>query len=164
MIPLEQGTLMVFHTPRLAALALIITSVSVLPFSAPRRDFKQEDFAKLRWIEGAWKGTGTGVKAFYECYHFVNDSTIELVTSSDPELRTISERSTFALRNGRISNEAGRSLWEASRIATGVVQFMPMHGASNAFQFNRISKDHWTATIVPLNSTAKHTVYEMKRK
>jgi hypothetical protein len=27
-----------------------------------------EDFARFRWIEGTWRGTGEGVDAFFERY------------------------------------------------------------------------------------------------
>lgn len=153
---------MVFHSLRLKAAALIITSLSVLPFGqTPRRDFRAADFSHLRWIEGTWIGSGGGVSGFYERYHFINDSTLESASFTDAELKHMSTRSVFALRNGRIYDESGKNRWEAARINAGTAQFVPVRGATNSFQFTRISKDHWTATVIP--ATGKRLVYEMRR-
>lgn len=40
--------------------------------------FSRSDFQKLRWLEGRWRGSEGGENAFYERYHFVNDTTIEI--------------------------------------------------------------------------------------
>jgi hypothetical protein len=134
----------------------------MLPFGqSPRRDFKVNDFKQLRWIEGKWKGEANGAP-FYERYHFTNDTTIEQESFKDGTFQTVTERATFALRNGRIFEESAKSRYEAVRFNAGVAQFIPVKGASNSFQFTRMSKDRWTATIIP-NGGKKKTVYEMRR-
>jgi hypothetical protein len=144
------------------ATAIIITSISVLPFGqTPRRDFKVADFRQLRWIEGKWQGEANG-EPFYERYHFTNDSTLEQESYRDASFRIVTDRATFALRNGRIIDESAKSRYEAVRFNGGIAQFIPVKGASNSFQFTRLSKDRWTATIIP-NGGRKKTVYEMRR-
>ena len=153
---------MLFHN-RLSALALIITSVPLLPLTqAPRRDFRTSDFKQLRWIEGTWKGQAGKGDPFFERYRFVNDSTIEMNSFTDSTLRTVSEKTTYVLRNGRIVHESNKNRWEAARFNGGTAQFVPVKGASNSFQFTRMSKDRWTATIIP-SGGKKRTVYEMRR-
>lgn len=58
--------------------------------------------------------------------------------------------------------EGGKSRWEAAKITGAVAQFMPVRGATNSFQFNKMSKNRWTATIIPANG--KRVVYEMRAK
>ena len=159
---------MLFHNLGLSALALVMTWSSVaVPASQigePRRDYKLADFAKLRWVEGTWQGSGAGYDAFYERYRFVNVSTIEMTSFSDASLKTVSDRATIALRNGRIYDEGagGKSRYEAARVKAGVVEFVPVRGANNSFRFTRMSKDKWTATLRA--PSGKKTVYEMRRK
>jgi hypothetical protein len=159
---------MAFHNLRFSALAIIVTWGSALPASQlgePRRDFRVTDFARIRWLEGTWKGSGGGYDAFYERYHFVNDSTIEMQSFTDGTLRTVSERNTIAIRNGRIYDESanGRTRYEAAKVTNAGIDFVPVRGATTSFQFTRMSKDRWTATIRPANGKKK-TVYEMRRK
>jgi hypothetical protein len=41
-----------------------------------RMEFSQSDFQKLRWLEGAWRGSDGGRGAFYEGYRFIDETTI----------------------------------------------------------------------------------------
>lgn len=153
---------MLFHN-RLSALALIITTIPLLPLSqAPRRDFRTSDFNQLRWIEGTWRGQAAKGAPFFERYRFVNDSTIEMQSFKDGTLRAVAEKTTYMLRNGRIAHESGRSRWEAVRFSSSTAQFVPVKGATNSFHFTRVSKDKWTAAIIPAGGQ-KRTVYEMRR-
>jgi hypothetical protein len=82
---------------------------------------------------------------------------------SDATLRTVNEKSTIALRAGRIVNEGAKNhRWEAAKDTSSVAQFMPVRGVTNAFQFSVMSKNRWTATIIP--ASGKRVVYEMRAK
>src|SRR5687768_4710928 len=122
---------MFFHNLAIPALVVALTSTIVVPTSQtgrPRQDYKQADFEKLRWLEGTWQGSGGGYDAFYERYHFVNDSTIEKLSFTDATLQTVSERGTISLRAGRIADEGGRRRYEAAKVTSGVAQFVPVRG------------------------------------
>ncbi len=157
---------MILHNLKVSALVLTLTWGAVLPTSQlgkPRNDYKASDFGKLRWIEGTWQGSGGGYDAFYERYRFLNDSTMEKMSFTDATFRMASERATIALRDGRIYDESGKTRYEAAKVTSGVAQFVPVRGASNSFQFTRMSRERWTATIYPAGGGKKKTVYEMKR-
>jgi hypothetical protein len=157
---------MVFHNLRLPTFAFVLAINVALPVAQEnnaRRDFKRGDFAKLRWLEGTWQGSGGGYDAFFERYHFVNDSTIEMTAFKDGTLTAVGSRSIIALRAGRIINESGSGRHEASKLTGNIVQFIPIRGATGSFMFQRMARDRWTATLQP-RGNAKRTVYEMKRK
>src|ERR1700755_1314463 len=52
------------------------------PAATPAR-IGAAELAKLRWIEGAWRGTGDVEKPFYERYRFENDSTLAVESFPD---------------------------------------------------------------------------------
>src|SRR6185295_15642534 len=64
--------------------------------------FALADFGKLRYLEGAWRGSMENGNAFYESYHFVNDSTIAKAAHSDSTFKTKSDSSTIVFRNGAV--------------------------------------------------------------
>ena len=49
----------------------------------PKTPFGTTDFAKLRWLEGAWSGTAAGESPIYARYHVLNDSTLEITYFRD---------------------------------------------------------------------------------
>ena len=67
------------------------------------------DLAKLRWIEGSWRGTGGGVPTFYERYKFENDSTLLVETLTDETLSKVSDEGRFELKDGHFGKSDGES-------------------------------------------------------
>ena len=61
------------------------------------------DLAKLRWIEGTWRGTGDIDKPFYERYHLENDSAL-VMEELDETLTRVKNVSRYELKNGQFSN------------------------------------------------------------
>src|SRR3954471_5264086 len=82
---------MMTHLSR-TALSLAVVGAGMLPSAAhsqasqrgqPKTPFAIADIGKLRWLEGTWKATAPGEREFFERYHFVNDSTIEITYYAD---------------------------------------------------------------------------------
>ncbi len=53
------------------------------------------DLAKLRWIEGTWRGTGDIDKPFYERYFFENDLTLVVEGVADETASKVTDVTRF---------------------------------------------------------------------
>jgi hypothetical protein len=123
------------------------------------------DFRKLRWIEGSWRGSGSGQAPFHERYRFPDDSTLVVDTFPDSTLSTVSESTRFELRGGTLGNP-GTVRWVASRLDDRAVDFVPVAGARNTFTWRFESPDRWTALLHwPARDTrpARDATYDMER-
>ena len=150
------------HTALTTLLAAAVALPVTLPIQAPRTNVKASDFRKLQWIAGDWVGSGGDYDAFYERYTFVNDSTIEQQSFADGTMKTVTDRSTIALRNGRITNAGATSRYHAVALDATGVSFVSARPGGNSFVFKRASKGKWLATI--RSAGGKRTVYEMRPK
>src|SRR5262245_15036128 len=126
--------------------------------------FGVSDLAKLRWLEGTWRGTSPGESNTYERYHFVNDSTIEITYYSDPALDRPLGSGRVYLTVGRIYHTFGPNRWVASRIDKSGVYFVPQVNARNTFSWAYEGPSTWTATRRSGASGREMvTVYQMRR-
>jgi hypothetical protein len=122
------------------------------------------DLSKLRWIEGAWKGTGDIDKPFYERYRFEGDS---LVVESYPDetFSKPSDVSRFELKDGQFGSTDGKTTSVATAFDENSITFVFV-GKTNTFEWKRESADLWTA-IIKWNAKdtgeAKQRVYKMER-
>jgi hypothetical protein len=152
---------------RRAAVLGLIAAAPVLAQSSrsqPATPFAATDFAKLKWLEGSWRGSATGQEPFYERYHFVNDSTIEISYYRDSTLTRESGTGRVYLTVGRIYHTPGPGRWGATRVDSSGVSFIPQVNARNTFAWSYQSGDTWTATLRSGASGRETvTVYEMKR-
>src|SRR5882757_937420 len=64
------------------------------------------DLAKLKWIEGSWRGTGGG-PPFFERYKFENDSTLAVESLADESLSKVNDVSRFELKDGQFAGSDG---------------------------------------------------------
>jgi hypothetical protein len=139
-------------------------SPSATPATLPSpKLIKAADLAKLRWIEGSWRGTGGGVPTFYERYRFESDSTL-VVESFDETFTKVSEVSRFELKDGHFGSGAGDSESVATALDDISISFAPT-GKGNFFRFQRESADTWKAILNWTNKdgVAKERVYVMER-
>lgn len=127
--------------------------------TSPR--YSVEDFAKLRWIEGKWRGPLADGTYFYEEYRFVDDSTIVMQGFPDPTFAKANDSARIVLRDGAIVDQGTSAEWNATRLDSSVVEFVRASGAANSFSWARKSPDAWTATL--RSASGKTTVYEMRR-
>lgn len=123
------------------------------------------DLAKLRWIEGSWRGTGGGVPAFYERYKFENDSTLLVETLTDETLSKVSEESRFELKDGHFGHSEAESGSVATAFDGNSITFSPLGKARNSFRFQRESDNSWKAILnwTDKDGAPKERVYLMER-
>ncbi|MSR06566.1 MAG: hypothetical protein EXR93_05815 [Gemmatimonadetes bacterium] len=120
-------------------------------------------FTGLRWISGSWRGTGSGVKPFFERYQFVDDSTIEMHGSPDSAFGTPGDSIRITLRGGRVVSKSASS-WVATSIDSSSVRFDHSERPGNAFTFRRVSHTEWTAHIEWTGDKGVQTIsYQMTR-
>ena len=106
------------------------------------------DLAKLRWIEGSWRGTGDIDKPFYERYKFENETTLAVESFADETLSKATDISRFELKDGEFGStgpDGSRSA--ASAIDANSVIFEPVAKSRNSFRFQRESENSWKAML-----------------
>jgi hypothetical protein len=140
--------------------------LAVLVGCAPKQDRPQAvslaDFQQLRWIEGTWRGSGGDYAAFFEEYRFVDDSTIQMKSFADSSLATVSDSSRIELRGGGVNSRSARSTY-AGEVTAGRIAFKRPGSTAGGHTFERVSDDHWTATLHPATAGGRETVYQMRR-
>jgi hypothetical protein len=129
------------------------------------KEFSQSDFQKLRWLEGAWRGSDGGKGAFYEGYRFMNDTTIEVEFFTDSTLSKINGKGMVRLSDKSIINGAGSTFWAATSVDDRSIHFAPKQNVSNYFSWERESNDVWLARLKNVDSQGRQieTVYRMER-
>jgi hypothetical protein len=109
------------------------------------------DFQGLAYLEGDWRGSGYEGGSFYETYHFVNDSTIEMTAWTDSTLSSSRDGSQYMLRDGVIRTADG------GRLVGVDGEGHHFRRGSSAWTFRRVSPDRWMAQVGP------STIYTMDR-
>jgi hypothetical protein len=117
--------------------------------------FTPAQFRGLRFLEGAWKGSGYAPGPFYETYRFLNDSTFEMTAWADSTLTRQKERAIYVFRGGEIRKEDRSAA--VTHIDSLGYHFSTLSGRTYRWTFRRITADRWTATLGPT------TVYTMDR-
>jgi hypothetical protein len=113
--------------------------------STPSRKFTPADLAKLKWIEGAWRGMD-GDKPFYERYKI--EETALVVESLKADGSVDSEPDRFELKNGELGKGEGEQRSVASEITADYIQFVPaVPGKMNNFRFERQPNNTWRAVL-----------------
>lgn len=138
-------------------------SASPMPAASPvPKQITPADLAKLRWIEGTWRGTGGGVAPFFERYKFENDSTLVVETLEDETLSKVNDVSRFELKDGHFGDNSDGSV--ATALDDNSVTFAPL-GKGNYFRFQKESDNSWKAILnwTDKNGVAKEVIYEMER-
>lgn len=127
--------------------------------------FTLADFGKLRWLEGAWRGTMPNGALFHETYHFVNDSTIAMGGHTDSTLKTKADSARWVFRSGAVIDSGGSVVYHASRIDSAGIDFRADPDPSHHFTFTREGSDAWTARIFSRgpDGAERVTVYPMRR-
>ncbi|MFL6468751.1 MAG: hypothetical protein ACJ72Z_12405 [Pyrinomonadaceae bacterium] len=114
-------------------------------FAAPAKDLTDADVAKLKWIEGEWKGIDDD-KPFYERYRFEGSSMV--VESLKDEKLEVEDADRFELIDGEFGKGEGEDRSAASEITDTYVQFVPaIKGTGNSFRFERVDNNTWNAIL-----------------
>ena len=131
--------------------------------STPSNKFTAADIAKLKWIEGTWRGMD-GDKPFYERYKIEETAMVVEGLNADGSSKDAPER--FELKNGEFGKDEGNNRSAASAITADYVQFVPaVAGKGNSFRFERQSNGTWRAVLdwpATANKPARQKIYVME--
>lgn len=129
---------------------------------AVAKKFSTADIAKLKWIEGTWRGSGVDQKPFFEGYRFENESTLVVDSFPDEKLEKAEDTSRFELKDGLFGNGS----YVASSIDDNGINFEPVKDANNSFRWERVSDNAWKAILkwpAKGDKPARERVYNMER-
>lgn len=142
------------------------------PGPTPSNQITEADIAKLKWLEGSWRGMD-GDKPFYERIRF-EGSTMIVETLEDGSLAKVTETGKFELKDGEWGHTVGSQRSAATSITDDMVQFVPakVPGApeggavkGSMFRFERKDDGTWLAVLdVPAarGQPASQKVYKME--
>ncbi|HWN10580.1 MAG TPA: hypothetical protein VNO50_15170 [Pyrinomonadaceae bacterium] len=140
---------------------------SATPSKPILKNITPADLAKLRWIEGSWRGTGDIDKPFYERYKFENDTTLAVESFEDEQFSKATDVSRFELKDGEFgSTDPDGRRSAASAIDANSVTFEPVVKSRNTFRFERESDNSWKAILTwPATDKAPagQRIYKMER-
>ena len=129
----------------------------------PSNKFTAADIAKLKWIEGTWRGMD-GDKPFYERYKI--EGTTLVVEGLKADGSPDGEPGRFELKNGEFGQGEGDKRSAASEITADYVQFVPpVGGKMNRFRFERQSNGTWRAVLewpAKADKPARQKIYIME--
>ena len=133
------------------------------PQATPSNKFTTADIAKLKWIEGTWRGMD-GDKPFYERYKIEESAMIVegLKEDGSPD----GEPGRFELKNGEFGKTEGERRSAASEITDTYVQFVSaVAGKGNNFRFERQSDGTWIALLqwpATADKPSRQKIYKME--
>jgi len=129
----------------------------------PSNKFTAADIAKLKWIEGTWRGMD-GDKPFYERYKLENTALVVEGLNADGSPKGEPDR--FELKNGEFGQGEGDKRSAASEITADYIQFVPaVSGKMNRFRFERQSNGTWRAVLewpATSDKPARQKIYIME--
>ncbi len=130
---------------------------------APSKKFTAADIAKLKWIEGTWRGMD-GDKPFYERYKVEETALVVETLKVDGSVQGAPDR--FELKNGEFGKDEGDQRSIASEITADYIQFVPaVPGKGNSFRFERQSNGTWRAVLdwpAKVDKPARQKIYIME--
>ena len=113
--------------------------------ATPSKKFTTADVAKLKWIEGTWKGMD-GDKPFYERYKIEETAMVVESLKANGSVDGTPER--FELKDGEFGKGEGDKRSAASEITGNHIQFVPaVPGKGNNFRFERQPNSTWRAVL-----------------
>ena len=114
------------------------------------------DLAKLRWIEGTWRGTGVTQGPFFERYRFENDTTLVMEELADETLK-VTGTTRYELKDGKFGTDRA----VATALDDKGITFSPQIKNRNTFRWQTESKYVWKAILTSPGkdgATAKETI------
>lgn len=130
------------------------------------KKFTAADLAKLKWIEGTWRGTGDIEKPFFERYRFEDASTLLVDSFPDDKVTVVENTTRFELKAGQFGNGGDGGLWAASLIDDQGITFEPIAKAKNSFRWQRDLNGSWIAILkwpAGDGKPARQRIYKMER-
>jgi len=99
--------------------------------------FSLDDFGKLQFLEGRWKGQSADGKDFYEEYDRPDQRTFRSRRYNSDAFTDHSDGSTISFLDGEVLSTWGEFTWRASEIGTAHASFAPVQAATQ-FTWRRI--------------------------
>jgi hypothetical protein len=131
--------------------------------STPAKKFTAADVAKLKWIEGTWRGMD-GNTPFYERYRV--EETALVVESLKADGSVDGAPGRFELKDGEFGKGDGDRRSIASEITADYIQFVPaVPGKMNNFRFERQPNNTWRAVLdwpAKSDKPARQKIYIME--
>jgi hypothetical protein len=132
--------------------------------ASPSKKFTAADVAKLKWIEGTWRGMD-GDKPFYERYQVEETALVVESLNADGSVKGKPDR--FELKDGEFGKDEGDERSVASEITADYIQFVPaVPGKGNNFRFERQSNGAWRAVLdwpAKGDKPARQKIYIMEK-
>lgn len=122
-----------------------------------------DEFGRLRWLEGRWRGAEGAGAPFFESYRFVDDSTIQQYTHADSTFGAVSDSGLIRLRGDTVTSGWPVPRYVATAISADSVHFAALPGASNDFTWRSRGHGIWTARLTwDSAGVARERIYEMR--
>jgi len=156
-------TTLVLAVITVSFIAAACSNAQVANSERPSNKFTAADIAKLKWIEGTWRGMD-GDKPFYERYKIEKTALVVEGLNADGSLKGEPDR--FELENGEFGQGEGDKRSAASEITADYIQFVPaVPGKMNRFRFERQSNGTWRAVLewpATPDKAARQKIYIME--
>ncbi|MGD9562310.1 MAG: hypothetical protein AB7F88_10080 [Pyrinomonadaceae bacterium] len=145
------------------------TAQAAVPAVTPSNQITEADIAKLKWLEGSWRGMD-GEKPFYERIRF-EGTTMIVETMADESFSKANDTSRFELKDGEFGHTVGDQRSAAASISDDAVSFVPASASpgappkGSAFRFERQADGNWQAVLVAPETPARpasEKVYKME--
>jgi hypothetical protein len=134
------------------------------PQATPSKAFTAADVAKLKWIEGTWRGMD-GEKPFFERYR-IEETAMVVEGLTDESVSKVESTDRFELKDGEFGKGEGEKRSAASAITADYIQFVPaVPGRGNNFRFERQADGTWNAILewpATAEKPARQKVYKME--
>lgn len=103
----------------------------------PAKGITAADLAKVKWLNGAYKGIGAP-KPFFNKYAW-NGTTLNIASYDDEAMTKENNKSSFVLKDGVFANPEGENdRFAASEITDDYIQFVTLTpGKTQAFRMER---------------------------
>jgi hypothetical protein len=123
----------------------------------------EDDFAKLKWLEGSWQGTMPAGQAFYTRYEFITPTRMDVYTQPYGQNALKHLVATIYLENGDAFMEQDGTKWLVLMSDTGErISLLPAQMFGNSQRWRRINGDQWEATIDQGGVVVTHTMWRVR--
>jgi hypothetical protein len=113
------------------AIAACALGLAACATSSPQRiRMTQNDFSRLGFLEGRWKGVGLDGVTFYEHYDFTDPATLRGRRYRDAAFTAPIDGSTVAFANGEVISTRRSYRWKAVEITARRACFAPIQAPS----------------------------------
>lgn len=118
---------------------------AAIPKRTPAKGVTAADIAKVKWLEGSWRGKGAA-KPFFNKYHF-SGTTLDVESFDDEAMTKKVDSAHYVLQDGMFQTPEGKDRFAASEITDDYIQFVTLTGTSAAFRMEKVGDGTLKATV-----------------